>query len=134
MSNDIIELLRELKFKGMAEILPELLTKAERNGWSHQDLLLPLFQEELLYRKERSISNCLTRAKIPWTWTLNSFPFERQPAVDQTMPIRLAQACLVPLDSTMSVRFRKSPCRSAISHERLFLAHCRNLPLARIAG
>ena len=90
MSNDIIELLRELKFKGMAEILPELLTKAERNGWSHQDLLLPLFQEELLYRKERSISNCLTRAKIPWTWTLNSFPFERQPAVDQTRIMTLA--------------------------------------------
>ena len=44
MSNDITELLRELKFKGMAEILPELLTKAERNGWSHQDLLLPRFQ------------------------------------------------------------------------------------------
>jgi len=28
-----------------------------------------------------------------------------------TMPIRLAQVRLVPLDSTMSVRFRKSPCR-----------------------
>jgi len=90
MSNDLSELLRELKFKGMAEILPELLTKAEQNGWSHQELLLPLFQEELLYRKERSISNRLTRAKIPWTWTLNSFPFDRQPAVDQTRIMTLA--------------------------------------------
>ncbi len=90
MSNDIYELLRELKFKGMAEILPELLTKAERNGWSHQELLLPLLQEELLYRKERGTSNRLTRAKIPWTWTLNSFPFDRQPAVDQTRIMTLA--------------------------------------------
>ena len=53
---------------------------------------------------------------------------------EKSMPIRLAQARLVPLDSTMSVRFRKSPCRSSISLEWLFLAHCRNLPLARIAS
>ncbi len=52
----------------------------------------------------------------------------------RSMPIRLAQARLIPLDSTMSVRFRKSPCRSSNSLEWLFLAHCRNLPLARIAG
>ncbi len=90
MNNDINELLEELKFKGMAAILPELLTKAERKGWSHQELLLPLFQEELLHRKERCISNRLTQAKIPWTWTLNSFPFYRQPAVDQTRIMTLA--------------------------------------------
>ena len=90
MNNDIYEVLDELKCKAMTAILPELLTKAERNGWSHQELLLPLFREELLYRKERSTSNRLTRAKIPWTWTLNSFPFDRQPAVDQTRIMSLA--------------------------------------------
>jgi DNA replication protein DnaC len=90
MIHDINDLLVELKFKGMAAVLPELLTKAERNGWSHQELLLSLFQEELLYRKERSISNRLARAKIPWDWTLNSFPFDRQPAVDQTRIMTLA--------------------------------------------
>jgi len=90
MNNDLYEVLIELKCKGMAAILPELLTKAERNGWSHQKLLLPLFQEELLYRKERSTSNRLARAKIPWTWTLNTFPFDRQPAVDQTRIMTLA--------------------------------------------
>ena len=90
MNNDIYEVLDELKCKAMTAILPELLTKAERNGWSHQELLLPLFREELLYRKERSTSNRLTRAKIPWNWTLNSFPFDRQPAVDQTRIMTLA--------------------------------------------
>ena len=84
MKNEIAELLEELKCKGMAAVLPELLSKAEKNGWSHHELLLPLFQEELLHRKERSTRNRLTRAKIPWAWTLNSFPFDRQPAVDQT--------------------------------------------------
>lgn len=90
MNNNIYELLEELKCKAMTAILPELLTTAERNGWSHQELLLSLFQEELLYRKERSTSNRLTRAKIPWTWTLNSFPFAHQPAVDQTRIMTLA--------------------------------------------
>lgn len=53
---------------------------------------------------------------------------------DGTMPIQLAQVRLVPLDLAISVRFRKSPCRLAISLARLFLVYCRNLPLARIAG
>gem|GEM_PF-4135566 len=66
----------ELKFKGMAGILPELL--------------LPPLQEELLYRKECATNNRLAYAKIPWTWALNSFPFDRQPAVDKTRIMTLA--------------------------------------------
>ena len=84
MSAEIIQLLDELKFKGMANIFPELLVKAERDGWSHQDLLQQLLSEELRYRRERSTLYRLGQAKIPWTWTLNTFPYEQQPSVDRT--------------------------------------------------
>ena len=50
------------------------------------------------------------------------------------MPIRLAQAHLIPRDSYVSAHFCKSYCRSAIPLGRQSSAHCRNPPLARIAG
>lgn len=90
MSAEIIQLLDELKFKGMANIFPELLVKAERDGWSHQDLLQQLLSEELRYRRERSTLYRLGQAKIPWTWTLNTFPYEQQPSVDRTRIMTLA--------------------------------------------
>ncbi len=63
MNNDIIELFDKLKFKGMAAIYAKLLAKAERNGWSHQDLLLQLLQEELICRRERSTQYRLSQAR-----------------------------------------------------------------------
>lgn len=90
MSTEIIQLLEDLKFKGMAKMFPELLIRAERESLSHQEVLRLLLCEELSYRKERSIEYQLRMAKIPWTWTLNTFPFEQQPAVDRTRIMTLA--------------------------------------------
>ena len=50
------------------------------------------------------------------------------------MPIRLAQAHLVPWESSVFARFCKNPCWSVIPFGRQSSAHCRHPPLARIAG
>jgi len=42
-----------------------------------------LLTEESRYRTEKSMANRLKQAKIPWDWTLESFPFERQLAVSK---------------------------------------------------
>jgi len=90
MNNELQHLLDQLRFKGMAAVLSDLLTRAEREGWGHQDLLLQLLQEELSYRRERSVQYRLTQAKIPWSWTLSTFPFEQQPAVSKTRIMTLS--------------------------------------------
>lgn len=90
MNGEIQELLNQLRFKGMAGVLADLLARAEREGWSHQDLLLHLLREELRYRRERSMQYRLSQARIPWSWTLETFPFERQPGVDRTRVMTLA--------------------------------------------
>lgn len=90
MNGEILELLNQLRFKGMAGVLADLLARAEREGWSHQDLLLHLLREELRYRRERSMQYRLSQARIPWSWTLETFPFERQPGVDRTRVMTLA--------------------------------------------
>ncbi len=84
MTQEIQELFKQLRLKGMASVFPDLLAHAEKHGSSHQQLLLKLLQQELSYRRERSVQYRLRQARIPWTWTLNTFPFDRQPAVDRT--------------------------------------------------
>lgn len=90
MSDQILELLKQLKLNGMANAFPHLLAKAEREGLGHQNLILHLLTEELQYQRERSVLSRLKQAKIPWNWTLSTFPFERQPTVDRTRIMTLA--------------------------------------------
>ncbi|MCK7539532.1 MAG: ATP-binding protein [Marinilabiliales bacterium] len=42
------------------------------------------------HRREQSLAYRLTQAKLPWRWTLDSFPFERQPGVDRSQIRALA--------------------------------------------
>ena len=90
MSDEIIELLSQLKLHGMAAGFSRLLARAEREGWGHQQLILQMLAEELQHQRERSVLYRLKQAKIPWDWTLSTFPFDRQPAVDQTRIMTLA--------------------------------------------
>jgi DNA replication protein DnaC len=89
MRDKIIELLETLKFKGMAEALDTQITLAE-NGTAVQDILYNLLREEQSFRQERSMQNRLRSAKMPWEWTLNSFPFEQQPDVNKNQVMTLA--------------------------------------------
>ncbi len=90
MTQKIQDLFEQLRLKGMAGVFPALLSDAEKRGSSHQELLLKLLQQELSYRRERSTLYRLKQARIPWTWTLTSFPFDRQPAVSRTRIMTLA--------------------------------------------
>jgi len=77
------ELLHELKFKGIEEIVDGVMKQGEKKTYSTYRTLVILFEEEIRYRKERSLINRIKNARIPWDWTLTSFPFERQPGVNK---------------------------------------------------
>jgi DNA replication protein DnaC len=89
MKQEIHKLLEELKFKGMAEILDQQIALAE-SGTSIQNIICNILKEELRYRQERSLINRIRSAKMPWDWTLNSFPFELQPGVNKNQIMTLA--------------------------------------------
>ena len=89
MKKRIDELLEELKFKGMAEIVDQQIKLAE-NGTAIQQIIINLLQEELRFRQERSLVNRIKNAKMPWDWTLNSFPFKEQPKVNKNQIMTLA--------------------------------------------
>jgi len=45
-------------------------------------VLLALLREESRHRQERSLAYRLQQARLPWDWSLDTFPFERQQTAD----------------------------------------------------
>ena len=82
-------LLQELNFKGMARALDDELDAAEREARPVAETLRRLLTEQALYQRERRLAWRLTQAKLPWQWTLDSFPFAQQPGVDKAQILGL---------------------------------------------
>lgn len=83
MRQRLHEMLRKLRLRGMSEILDEELDRAEREGTAYDELLSRLLRQEYGYRQERSLAYRISKAKIPWDWTLKTFPFEKQPGINR---------------------------------------------------
>ena len=90
MKNKIIELLETLKFKGMTLALDHQIAQAEKKGMPVQEVIYNLLLEEMRFRQERSVQYRLQSAKLPWEWTINSFPFERQTSLNKSQIMTLA--------------------------------------------
>ena len=83
MREQIRELLASLRLHGIAGALDSELDCAEREGTAGAELLHRLLGCEAAYRRERSLASRLREAHLPWRWTLDTFPFDRQPGVSK---------------------------------------------------
>ena len=84
------QLLDVLKFEGMTQVIDQLMADAEKNATSTSQVIADLLEQELRYRKERSLINRIKNAAMPHDWSLTTFPFSRQPAVDKRQIMDLA--------------------------------------------
>ena len=91
MYEQLQQLSEALRLYGMEHSLEATLIKAEKNGLATQDVLLELLQNEYRDRQERQLDSRLKLAKLPWDWTLDSFPFEQQPGINKTQVMGLAK-------------------------------------------
>ena len=76
-----MHLLDALRLRGMSSALNDVLDAAEQQGQAPSQVLLQLLQEESRDRKERSLAYRLKQAHLPWDWSLDTFPFDRQTSV-----------------------------------------------------
>jgi len=90
MNERLHQLLADLRLKGMAQSLDQELQRAEKEGLPVSEVIERLLIQEQVYRQERSQSYRLKQAKIPWDWTLRTFPFDRQPGVSKAQIQQLA--------------------------------------------
>ena len=90
MNEDLHQLLARLHLKGMDGVLDAELERAAKEGTAHRELIRRLLLEEIGFREERSLEYRLQQAKIPWPWTLETFPFERKPDINRSQIQTLA--------------------------------------------
>jgi DNA replication protein DnaC len=83
MTDEIAQLLKSLHLGRIAEILDEELANADKSGLSYQDLLARLLRAQWHQAQQNALAWRIERAKLPEQWTLESFPFKKQPGVSQ---------------------------------------------------
>jgi len=91
----IRQVLTELRLKGMANVLDQELDRAEKNGSPASEIIYRVLMEEQAYRQERSLHYRLKQARIPWEWTLKTFPFDKQPGVNKAQIRELAHLTFI---------------------------------------
>ena len=79
----------------MADALDEEIQRAEKEGTPVSEVIIPSPSEEQAYRQNQSLLYRLKGAKIPWDWTLKTFPFDRQPGVNKAQINELAGLAFV---------------------------------------
>lgn len=90
MNGKLHDLLAKLRLKGMAAVVDREIQRAEKEGTPVSEVILRLLLEEQAHRQNQSLLWRLKGAKIPWDWTLKTFPFERQPGVSKAQINALA--------------------------------------------
>lgn len=95
METRLHHLMTTLKLKGMATVLERELIRAEREAIPVSEVLERLLLEESRYRQEQSMAYRLRQAKLPWNWSLETFPFNRQPGVNQAQIRQLAALAFI---------------------------------------
>ena len=75
--------LRHLRLNRLATHWEEDLKEAARRGMSHGSFLTHVVEEEYRLKRENARRQRLKRARIPEVWTLETYPFARQPKLDR---------------------------------------------------
>jgi DNA replication protein DnaC len=96
MNDDLEQLLKLLHLKKITEILDEQLKRADKESLPFSTLLARLLRAEWQSRQESALSWRIKRAAMPEQWTLESFPFKRQPGVSQRQIRTFAELDFIP--------------------------------------
>jgi DNA replication protein DnaC len=83
MCDKLQMLLARLRFAGMAAALDKELERAEQEATPAPELIYRLLCAEAASQRQRSLAYRLKQARLPWDWTLETFPFEAQPSINK---------------------------------------------------
>ena len=83
MNDDLQIKLRALNLPRLAAHWDDDLKEAARQRMSHATLLTHVVEEEYRLKCDRARQQRLRRARLPEVWTLETFPFARQPKLNR---------------------------------------------------
>ena len=96
MKDNLEQLLACLKLHRVAEIYDREMVKSEKSGEPFSRLFARLMRAEWNHRQESALTARIKRARLPEQWTLESFPFKKQPGVSMRQIRTLAELDFVP--------------------------------------
>ncbi len=81
MTDEIEQLLRNLHLKTIAAIVDDELAHADTHQLAYSAFLARLLRAQYHHRQETALAWRIKQARLPEQWTIESFPFKRQPGV-----------------------------------------------------
>lgn len=96
MTDEIAQLLKSLRLGKIAELFDEELGRADKEGLSHQEMWARLLRAQWHHQQEGVLAYRIKQASMPETWTVESFPWKRQPGVTQRQIRGFAELDFVP--------------------------------------
>ncbi len=83
MNEELDQLLKNLHLKRIRAIVEDELQHAEKEQLDYTEFLLRLLRAQWHHKQETALAWRIKRAGMPEPWTLESFPFKRQPGVSR---------------------------------------------------
>lgn len=83
MNEELEQLLKNLHLKKILAIVEDELQSADKQQPTYADFLLRLVRAQWHFKQESALAWRIKRAQMPEQWTLESFPFKRQPGVSR---------------------------------------------------
>lgn len=96
MKDNIAQLLAGLKLNKIAEIYDREVAKSEKSDDSYDKLFARLLRAEWNARQDAALTSRIKRAHLPEEWTLESFPYKKQPGVSKRQIQNLGELTFVP--------------------------------------
>jgi DNA replication protein DnaC len=82
MTEELDQLLKNLHLKKILEILDAELQRAQKEQVPYQEFLLRLVRPQWYAKQEKALEWRIKNALLPERWTLETFPFKKQPGVN----------------------------------------------------
>lgn len=83
MTEELEQLLKNLKLRRILDIYEEQLRAAEKEEVSYSEFVARLMRAQWHARQEGALEWRIRRANLPERWSLETFPFARQPGVSR---------------------------------------------------
>jgi DNA replication protein DnaC len=91
MNEQLDQLLQNLHLQKIREIADEEIRHAEQQQITYQEFLLRLVRPQWHAKQEQALKWRIKRAGLPELWTLESFPYKKQPGVERRQIRTLAE-------------------------------------------
>ncbi len=91
MNEELDQLLKNLKLRTILDIYDEQLRSAEKEEVSYSEFVTRLMRAQWHARQDNALEWRIRKANLPERWSLETFPFARQPGVNRKQIRSLAE-------------------------------------------